>query len=618
MAQLWYLKPKFLVFTPLLLLLLIAVACGADEATPTPQPTATPQPILAPEEIRTLVSEAVKAAVPPPAEAVSAAEIQKIVKAAIPATPTPAPTATPAPALDPRALVLAARYGGVVPMSAIAEPQQFDPHKGAGNNTLHSVSPLYNQLLQFLPIDGRQNEIIVDLAESWVLSDDGKAYTFTLRKGVKWHDGKPLTIEDAVFSLQRMVEEGEPRPRVGRLRAYIDRIEMVDQNTLTIHLKFPAQAFLKFFVLDWMKILPKHLLDAEVDLGNFENAMGTGPFIGGTWVKGVSIEMAKNPNYFVKEQPFFDGIKGFFIGDKTAEIAAFKTERVLMGMSPVSNLNILDIIALQNDAEFTRKFRIWPTKAGASQAFAMNTNVKPFDDPRVRKALHLALHRQPIVDFIGKGHWDIGTPMIPGSPLALPVEEVLTIPGYRELDGKKHPDDIAEAKRLWAEAGLGDNEKFSYIYVEGQHFGTKAVLIKEQFKEIFGLDLEISGLQVPAWFVRMGKGDFVTGMSGYGPLALDPDDKFQAKYTDTEANFSRFVDPEVVALFKQQQTEPDPDKRREIAYEMQRKVLHGSPGQLEIIYNTFSAPVSRRIHNYVPVPIQGMIHKHAHEWIEQE
>ena len=128
MAYSWVLKPKFFVFLPLLMILLIALACGAEVATPTPQPTATPQPILAPEEIRTLVSEAVKAAIPPPPEVVSAAEIQKIVKAAIPPTPTTAPTATPAPALNPRALVVAARYGGVVQMSAFAEPGTFDAH----------------------------------------------------------------------------------------------------------------------------------------------------------------------------------------------------------------------------------------------------------------------------------------------------------------------------------------------------------------------------------------------------------------------------------------------------------------------------------------------------------
>ena len=618
MVREWLIRPKLLVFIPLLLLLLIAVACGAEVATPTPQPTATPQPILAPEEIRSLVSEAVKAAIPPPAEVVSAAEIQKIVKAAIPATPTPAPTATPAPALDPRALVVAARYGGVVPMSAFAEPGTFDAHQASGNHEIVAVSPIYNQLIEFLPIDGRQTEVVGDLAESWVVSDDGKAFTFTLRKGVKWHDGKPLTVDDAVFSLQRMVEEGAPRPKTGRLRGYIDRVEKVDQNTLTVHLKFPSNAFLRFLVVDFMKILPKHSLEAGVDLGNFNNAMGTGPFMPVTWDKGISIELTKNPDYFLKEQPFFDGIKGFFITDKSAEIAAFKTERVLMGMQPITHFEVSDFITLENDNEFTRKFKIWFPKAGAVVGLVVNTKVKPFDDPRVRKALHLALHRQPIVDFIGKGKFLLGSPMAPGGPLTLPEEELLTIPGYRELDGKKHPDDIAEAKRLWAEAGLGDNEKFNFVYGDLGIFRDMSVLIKEQYKEIFGLDLELIAQQIPAWFTRMGQGDFEMGQTGYAQMVLDPDDRFQAMFLDRARNWSKWTDPEVDALFAKQTRETDFEKRKELVFEMQRKILLGSPGTLDIMHITFGVPVSKRIHNFVTVDTLGIIHKHAHEWIEQE
>ena len=618
MLREWLIKPKLLVFIPLLLLLVIAVACGADEATPTPQPTATPQPILAPEEIRTLVSEAVKAAIPPPAEVVSAAEIQKIVKAAIPPTPTPAPTATPAPAPDPRALQVAARYGGVVPMSAFAEPGTFDPHQAAGANELASISPLYNQLIEYIPIDGRQTEVQGDLAESWEVSDDGKAFTFTIRKGVKWHDGKPLTVDDAVFSLQRMVQEGEPRPRVGRIRGYLDRVEKVDQNTLTVHLKFPSEAFMRFLVMDWFKILPKHLLEADVDLGSFDNAMGTGPFMAGTWEKGISIELPKNPNYFVKGQPFFDGIKGFYISDKAAEIAAFKTERVLMAMQPVTHLEVVDFVALDNDKEFQRKFKNWYHKAGAVVGLVVNTKVKPFDDPRVRKAIHLALYRQPIVEFIGKGTYLMGTPLAPGGPFSLPEEEILAIPGYRELDGKKHPDDIAEAKRLWAEAGLGDNEKFNFVYGDLGFARDMVVLIKEQFKEVFGMDLQLINEKVPAWFGRMNKGDFEMGQTGYAPMILDPDDRFQAMYLDRSRNWSGLTPPKVDALFAKQTRETDFEKRKELVLEMQREVLHGSPGNMDIFVLTFAAPVSRRIHNYVPLSTLSIIYKHAHEWLEQE
>ena len=692
MVREWLIKPKLLVFLPLLLLLLIAVACGA-EATPVPQPTATPQPvaptatpqpILSPQDIASLVSEAVKGAVPPPAEVVSAAEIkslvetavaaaapkgataedvkqlvdagvaavkaeaiskaevaaqvtkaiteataklpkpvsageiEKIVKAAIPATPTPAPTATPAAALDPRALVAAARYGGVVPMDGFGQPNNHDPHQSRGNHDSHSISPVYNQLTEYNPIDGRQTEIVGDLAESWVVSDDGKAMTFTLRQGVKWHDGKPLTIDDAVFSLNRMIEEGAVRPKTSQLTKYIDRIEKVDQNRVAIHLQNPSDAFQRILVTDYMKIVPKHVLDAGVDINIFENAVGTGPFTPVRFVKGVSVEMARNPDYFVKEQPFFDGIKGFYIADKSAVIAAFRTERVLMGMSGASHLEVLDVLALRADDDFMSRFTIRLVRSGAAQAFTVNVNVPPFDDPRVRKAFHLALYRQQIVEFTGKGQWFLGTPMFLSSPFALPLEEIVTIPGYRELDGKKHPDDIAEAQRLLAEAGVTPGTKFTLKFPDTQHFPAMAILIKEQFKEYLGIEFEIRNLPIPTWFTEMIQGDFETGLTGASAIILDPDDKFTLMYSDTSRNFSTYTDPEIDALLDKVRVETDFEKRKALAYEMQRLVLHGSPATFEILSHPFQAPVSRRIHNYVSTPVLAIIQKHAHEWLEQK
>ena len=691
MVREWLIKPKLLVFLPLLLLLIIAVACGA-EATPVPQPTATPQPvaptatpqpILSPQDIASLVSEAVKGAVPPPAEVVSAAEIkslvetavaaaapkgataedvkqlveagvaavkaeaiskaevaaqvtqaiteataklpkpvsageiEKIVKAAIPATPTPAPTATPAAALDPRALVAAARYGGVVPMSAFAEPNNHDPHQSRGNHDSHAISPAYNQLTEYNPIDGRQTEIVGDLAESWEVSDGGKTITFTLRQGVKWHDGKPFTVDDAFFSLNRMIEEGAVRPKTSLLNQYIDRIEQVDQNRVAVHLQFPSDAFMRVLVTDYMKIVPKHVLDAGVDINIFENAVGTGPFTPVQLVKGLSVEFTKNPNYFVEEQPFFDGIKGFFIADKSAEIAAFKTERVLMGMSGVSHLEVVDVLALRKDNDFMSRFTIRLVPSGAAQGFTVNVNVKPFDDPRVRKAFHLALHRQPIVEFTGKGQWFIGTPMFLSSQFALPLEEILTIPGYRELDGKKHPEDIAEAQRLLAEAGVTPGTKFTLKFPDTQHFPAMAILIKEQFKDVLGIDFEIRNLPVPTWFTEMIQGDFETGLTGVAPVILDPDDKFTLMYSDTSRNFSNHNDPEVIALLAKVRVETNFETRKALAYDMQRLVLHGSPATYELLSHPFQAPVSRRIHNYVPTPVLAIVQKHAHEWLEQ-
>ena len=163
----------------LLIVLIVAVACGEDAATPTPQPTATPQAVLPPEEIWSLVSEAVRSAIPPPSEGVSAAEVEKIVRAAIPPTPTPAPTQ------DPKAFLQAARAGGHIPQLSVAAAAVWDPHEGGSLPSATAyIGPLYNKLIQFNPETEDKSDIRGDLAKDWQVSNDGKTYTFTLHENV--------------------------------------------------------------------------------------------------------------------------------------------------------------------------------------------------------------------------------------------------------------------------------------------------------------------------------------------------------------------------------------------------------------------------------------------------
>ena len=110
------------------------------------------------------------------------------------------------------------------------------------------------------------DEIVPDLAESWGISDDGLVFTFNLHDHVVWSDGEPFTASDASFSLERMVEEGKPRPRAGLIRQYYESSSIIDDHTIEVTLKFPAAAFLNVLGMEYVKILPKHVVEAGVDI----------------------------------------------------------------------------------------------------------------------------------------------------------------------------------------------------------------------------------------------------------------------------------------------------------------------------------------------------------------
>ena len=253
-----------------------------------------------------------------------------------PPTPTPEPTQRPTPTPEPGTFIVP--FGGVVPMSATASPSDWDPHVVVRITDIQAISPMYNQLVEYNPINPGQ--IIGDLASSWEVSADGLAWTFNLRQGVKWWDGQPLTADDVVFSINRMIAIGQPSPWVGKLRDYISQVELIDSNTVRVHTLFPSEAFLKFLAMDPMKVLPKHVVEAGVDINLFENVTGSGPFKSVSFTDGLTYEFTKNLDYFKAPLPFFDGIRAFVITDKGTEIAAFRTERILMCISTVNLLTL--------------------------------------------------------------------------------------------------------------------------------------------------------------------------------------------------------------------------------------------------------------------------------------
>ena len=634
----WFRNPKFWVIIPVLLLLLLAVACGED-ATPTtaprptatavpPAPTSTPVP-AAPAATATPVPVAPAATVTPvPAAPAATATPLPVAPAA---TATPVPTPTPAPAATatpvpptPTPAGPSPVLGGVLPALAIPLVQGWDPYKYGAIQSIVANGNIYNQLVEYNPLN--PSEIIGDLAESWEVSPDGLTYTFHLRTDVKWSDGQVVDADDAEFSLKRLIDTSEPRPRAGIWRFYVaeDPVEKVDQDSVKVRLAFISGAFLPFLAVDFNKILPKHVLDAGVDIDVFnKDAVGTGPFKRVSFKADVSYEFEKNPGYFKAPRPYLDGIKGFVINDKSTQIAAFKTERVLMGMSVQNQFDVEDALVMEQDPEFTKKFDMFWVP-GDAQNIHFNARRKPFDDPKVRRAMFLAFDRIQLSDHFGKGKFPVAAGLM--SPLnifALPEEELLKTPGIRRVDGKKHPDDIAEAKKLLAEAGYPNGFETVILTPTILYFPDAVQIIQQMYKQNLNVDIKIELTDIGTAFPKLQNGEFDMTIFGAGIMIPDPDDRFSTVYlVDGSRNWSGYEVPGTTELFLKQQREQDFNKRLALNYEMQRLILAGDHGVIDFLYKTRNAPVSKRIRTlagqYVPSGSMYSALKHDHEWLEPE
>ncbi|MCH9017918.1 MAG: ABC transporter substrate-binding protein, partial [Chloroflexi bacterium] len=290
-----------------------------------------------------------------------------------------------------------AKYGGDIRMSAYADTKDWDPLGSGSLSSVQAYSQLYNQLVQFDSVDTTLIE--GDLATSWEISNGGQTFTFHLAENARWHDGEDLTADDVVFAFSRYMDTDNSIGRSGLFRNYTlpvadGGIKKIDRNTVEMNLSFASGAFISFLALDYAKILPKHLLEAGVDLNQAENIIekraGSGPFVLEEYQRGNRYFVTKNADYFKEGLPFFDSIDHFIITDTGTLIAHFKAGQLDMMNGGFSNLQPTEYLELDSDTVGSSNGHITAHELGGTFNVLLMVNVKaePFTDIRVRKAIY--------------------------------------------------------------------------------------------------------------------------------------------------------------------------------------------------------------------------------------
>lgn len=329
-----------------------------------------------------------------------------------------------------------------------------------------------------------------------------------------------VTADDVVFMFKSMVEpdqfeileilEGRSTSASIQTGLYYDsgNARALDANILEVVTKFPSGSFLPALAVDTALVQPKHtVIDQGIVQGgrDLETLNGSGPFKFVKYIKEVSTEYEKNPDYFKEGRPYIDGMTHFVIIDSGRTIAAFKTGQVLTSNQAITNMTSLEAQRLDQDMDNLTVH--WGGPTGAVNVH-MNTSKAPFDEAMVRKAVHLALHRQPIIDIFSGGTDLMGYLNPPGFWFSRTQEEYDQLPGYRELNGEKHPDDLAEAQRLLQEAGIAPNLSVTITARNCCAYPDQAVLIKEQLKNNLGWDIEIQVMEAGSGFDAFWSGDY--------------------------------------------------------------------------------------------------------------
>jgi peptide/nickel transport system substrate-binding protein len=498
------------------------------------------------------------------------------------ATETSAPSSGVAPA-----------YGDAIVEGSIGDVSGFLTAVTSDSASHTAAGYVFNGLVRY----DRNLKLEGELAESWDVSPDGRKITFHLRKGVTWHDGRPFTSEDVMFTYRRMIDPNTPTAYAEDFKQ-VTRAANPDPYTFVVEYDKPFAPALA----SWgMHVLPKHLLETYPDISRSplnKKPVGTGPFRFVEWKTGEKTVFEANPDYF-EGRPYLSRVITRVIPDPATMFLELKSGGIdMMGLTP------LQYTRQTKTEEFRKSFNKYRYLSFGYTYLGFRLSHPLFSDRRVRQAFAYAINKKEIIDGVlfGLGQEATG-PYKPGTWAHNP-------------DVKRYPYDPERAKALLAEAGWKDaggkgvlekgGGKFAFTVLTnaGNESRAKTAEIIQQNLAAVGIRMEIRTLEWSAFineFVDKRKFDAV--ILGWS-ISQDPDqyDIWSSKKTGPkELNFVGFADAEVDRLLEEGRRTFEIEKRRKAYFRIQEILAEEQP--YVFLYYPDSLPVvQKRIHGIEPAP----------------
>ena len=449
------------------------------------------------------------------------------------------------------------KRGGVFRYGVLSAPAHFDVHQSGTAANMCTQGCMYDNLIRRDPRDSGQT-IIPDLAHSWEVSADKKTYTFFLRQGVKFHDGGEFSAEDVKATYQRIIwpPAGVSIPRTP-LFAAVSEINVRDPYVIEFKLSEarPEKFMLGAFASGWNIIVRKKTLEEHnYNLRQVMNYPGTGPF---RHVKRVDKEvwvMERNPDYWNEGLPYLNGVEFYHLAPFTPELgAALLSGKIdyARALDPVTAKKVQATPGMSSTAFYQ----------SVIQAVWLNNAKKPFNDPRVRRALHLALNRPTLVDVVKDvAPMMVGGFLYPFSEFATPADKMAEWPGYQADTTAA----IKEARQLLAAAGYPQGLKnLDFMVRDINTFKLWAVALQAMLKEALNIDTTLRTVQVSVWFDEAQAGNFDLTISAIVSTLIDPSDYFNSWYRqDGPQNYSKWQNQAFQELLPQIDRELDDTKRK--------------------------------------------------------
>jgi len=466
----------------------------------------------------------------------------------------------------------AQKRGGVLTIEHFDSPASMSILEEATRAAEEPAMTLFNNLVLYRQ-DVAQNSmdsIVPDLATSWNWGEDGKELTFPLHQGVKWHDGKPFTAADVKCTWDLLMGLGADKLRVNPRKTWYENIEAVTTNgdyEVTFHLKRAQPYLLALLASGWAPIYPCHVPAREMR----QHPIGTGPFKFVEFKPNEYVKVTRNPDYWKKDRPYLDGIEFTIMREIAPRNLAFFAGKFDVG-SPYG----VSPPTLKDFQEQAPQAVCQTTSVNVPRTMLINIGKPPFDNPELRRAMTLAIDRDAFSTIINGGVRHVGAQMLPppSGVWGMPEEMLKTLPGY----GPDFAKNLAEARDIMKKLGYGpDNRLVTKLSTRDiPSWRQPAVLLNSQLKDIY-IDADLDIVDTTQWYPKVMRRDYTIGAVPMETGVDDPDQMFYENfYTGAPRNYTGFSDPEFDRLVDRQSTETNPDKRKQIVWQLERRLAEAA------------------------------------------
>jgi oligopeptide transport system substrate-binding protein len=463
--------------------------------------------------------------------------------------------------------------GNVLRYALQTKPTSLDPAMVEDGDTIDLLQQVFEGLVQW----NEQNEIVPNLAEKWDVSPDGRTYTFHIKQGVKFHNGKPLTAKDFEYSLTRVLRKSTNSPTaktylndiVGAMDLNTGKadklagIKVVDDYTLQITLDNRRPYFLGKLTYPTGYVVSRDAIDANGGTFDEKAMIGTGPFKLRQYQAGYSVSLVANKEYHAGA-PVLDGIERPVVTDPFTRESKYRS-----GGTDFTDLLRSSLDQARSDPQLNTQIKEF-TRAQIYYVALNQVAFPPFKDKRVRQAFAYAIDKDSLINLVLKGTVQKANGIIPPGVKGHDT-------GYLGI-----PHDPRKAKELLAAAGYRDGKGFPRLvisYRQGwQHIKDGVLAIRDDLKRNLGIDVEVQEVEWGQFLTQRRNATMPCYHLRWAADYLDAQNFLSLMLrTGAEENKIGYSNPQFDALCDQADVEADPAKRATLYHQAEMIAVDDVP-----------------------------------------